>query len=144
MTQNRFLHCVCITQMHLRTGSCTTCLVYGTQANRFISEQILAVRVYYTAYKQTYSFQNRFFCITRYTRKQETPYIHPSFARGRLKPPRLAPRATPLIIFFAVSISLSEAAGPRPINRPWSLWANKRINKLLEDALSLVAACRFV
>ena len=42
MTQNRFLHCVCITRMHLRTGSCTTCLLYGTQAKRFIYEQILA------------------------------------------------------------------------------------------------------
>ena len=70
MTQNRCLHCVCMTQMHLRTGSCTTWVLYGIQANKFIPEQILALRVYYTAYKQTDSFQNTCFFITRYTRKQ--------------------------------------------------------------------------
>ena len=71
-SQNRILHYVCVIryankQIHLRTDSCITCLLYGTQANIFISEQIL---LYYTVHKETDSCWNRLFLFIRYTRKQ--------------------------------------------------------------------------
>ena len=54
-------------QIHLRTDSCIACVLI-----RCISEQVLALRVYYTVHKQTDSFLNRFLhyvFITRHTSK---------------------------------------------------------------------------
>ena len=55
-------------------------------------------------------------------------YVHPFLARGRQKPPRLAPRAAPPLIVFFDFLSPSGVRRSQAHYRPWSLGPESQVS----------------